>query len=199
MHTNSRLIFEKYAKEYFLDNFQVLEIGPDKFPSTYCQSVGNSSIQWDTIDLYKSDKLTYRSISEYEFPIESNQYDIVLSGQVIEHVRKPWVWIKELERVCKKGGLVITVNPVSWVYHEAPIDCWRIYPEGMKAIYEEANLEILLSKWETLENPKHKNKLAGRSLDSRAVTKNYVRIVKILSFFGFPIESSFDTITIGKK
>ncbi|MFP4333725.1 MAG: hypothetical protein ACLFQJ_10540, partial [Campylobacterales bacterium] len=97
------------------------------------------------------------------------------------------------------GGLVITVNPVSWVYHEAPIDCWRIYPEGMSALYEDANLEVLLSRWESLENPKHKNKLAGRSLDSRAVTKSYVRIVKVLSFFGFPIESSFDTITIGRK
>lgn len=64
--------------------------------------------------------------SEYEFPIPSDSYDIVLSGGVIEHVRKVWVWIREVARVCKIGGLVITVAPASWPYHVAPIDCWRL-------------------------------------------------------------------------
>ena len=40
------------------------------------------------------------------FPAPSGAYDIVFSGQVIEHVRKIWLWIKELTRICKVGGLV---------------------------------------------------------------------------------------------
>jgi hypothetical protein len=34
------------------------------------------------------------------------------------------------------AGMSSSVNPVSWVFHEAPVDCWRIYPEGMKALLE---------------------------------------------------------------
>ena len=94
--------------------------------------VGDDSLQWDTLDLvdghaYVPAELTYRSRSPYEFPIEDDAYDIVLSANVIEHVRCVWRWLPELARVCKAGGLVITISPVSWPYHEAPIDCWRIY------------------------------------------------------------------------
>jgi SAM-dependent methyltransferase len=107
--------------------------------------VGDGAITWETVDLYESPNLAYRAIDEYHFPIPDDTFDIILSGQVIEHVRKVWLWVKGVARVCKPGGLVITINPVSWGYHEAPVDCWRIYPEGMKALYEDAGLEMQMS------------------------------------------------------
>jgi SAM-dependent methyltransferase len=153
MHRNSVLLFEKYAKPLFKGSMRVLEVGPDAHPSTYKQLVGDPSIKWETIDIFSSSALTYVAKDEYTFPIPDQTYDIVLSGQVIEHVRKIWRWARELSRVCKKGGLVITVNPVSWVFHEVPVDCWRIYPDGMKALYDEAGLTMQLSKFETLDHP----------------------------------------------
>ena len=101
--------------------------------------------------LCASNKLTYTAKSEYEFPIADESFDIVVSGQVIEHVRKIWVWIKEVARVCRTGGYVITINPVNWEFHEAPIDCWRMYPEGMKALYDEAGLQMEIATFEALE------------------------------------------------
>ena len=86
----------------------------------------------------------------YSFPVPNDTFDIVIATNVLEHVRKVWVWIKELSRACKPGGHVITINPVSWPYHEIPIDCWRAYPEGMKALYEDGGLEVILSKCEAI-------------------------------------------------
>jgi SAM-dependent methyltransferase len=83
--------------------------------------------------------------------VDDESYDIVLSGNVVEHVKKIWKWGKELHRVVKKNGFVITVNPVSWPFHEAPVDCWRIYPEGAKALFEDAGFSILHSSFECLE------------------------------------------------
>jgi hypothetical protein len=40
-----------------------------------------------------------------------------------------------------------------WVYHEAPIDCWRMFPEAMRALYEEAGLIVELREWGSLETP----------------------------------------------
>lgn len=151
MHHNSKLIFEKYAKQHFKGGMRVLEIGPDRFPSSYLRIVWDDAITWETLDLYQSDKLTYISTTGYRFPIPTGTFDIVLSGQVIEHVKKVWLWMKEVARVCKQGGLAITINPVSWPFHEAPVDCWRIYPEGMKALHEDAGLETKLSVFEALE------------------------------------------------
>src|SRR5262245_34468699 len=141
MHSNCRLLFEKYAKPHFQPNSSVLEIGPDAFPSVFQTIVGDLSHKWDSLDIFDDPRLTFRASDPYSFPIPDGSYDVVLSANVIEHVGKPWVWITELARITKPGGLVITINPVSWIYHEAPIDCWRIYPDGMKNLYEHALLK----------------------------------------------------------
>jgi hypothetical protein len=119
----------------------------------------------------------------------------VISGQVIEHVRKSWRWIPELTRVAKKNGLVITIGPVSWPYHEAPIDCWRIYPEGMKALYEAAGSSVELSEWGSWETLNFRLYVPGRSLAGRKLRWTYELIGRI----GIPVERSYDCITIGRK
>jgi SAM-dependent methyltransferase len=155
MHANSRLLFQKYARDRFHSGMKVLEIGPNAHPSAYCSLVDDPSITWDTVDLESapnSAALTYRAENEYRFPLDDDRYDIVVSGQVIEHVRKVWVWMREVARVCKRGGTVITIHPVNWPYHEGPVDCWRIYPEGMRALYEEAELDVEVALFEQLDH-----------------------------------------------
>jgi len=197
MHENSRLLFKKYAAQYFKDDMKVLEIGPDGFPSTYNLMLGELALEWHTLDRYDSPKLTYSSSADYKFPISDETYDITLSGQMIEHVRKPWLWMPELARVTKKDGLVITINPVSWTYHEAPVDCWRVYPEGMRALYEEASIEVLVSRWESLEAPMFRSYIPGNSREWQSVRRRFA--FGLLGHLGFPIERSYDTITIGRK
>lgn len=176
---------------------KVLEIGPDGVPSTYQRAVDDSSIVWHTLDLRDDPSLTYRTFSEYEFPVESASYDIVLSGQVIEHVRQVWTWVQELARVCKEGGLVVTINPVSWPYHEAPLDCWRIFPEGMRALYECARLQVKFSCCESLEASGYRQYIPGRSAEWQ--TPGMRRAYRYLGKLGLPVECAYDTITIGAK
>ncbi len=197
MHKNSLLLFKKYAMPLFNDGMKILEIGPDGFPSTYCQSVSNSSIVWDTLDIYENEKLTFSNCSQYKFPIANNSYDIVLSGQVMEHVKKIWLWIEELERICMPNGLVIIISPVSWPYHEAPIDCWRIYPEGMRALLEDTSLEIIDCHFESLEATSYSHHLPGKSLEW--VNSKLRIFYKLFGPLGFPVERAYDLITIAKK
>jgi len=102
-----------------------------------------------------------------------------------------------LARVTKTNGLVITINPVSWNYHEAPVDCWRIYPEGMKSLYEDASLKVVLSLWESLETPHFRRHIPGVSRDIHSRKKRLA--YDILGRFGFPVERSYDAITVGRK
>lgn len=197
MHTNSKLLFQKYAIEHFRPGCRVLEIGPNKIPSDYQQLVGSQCAAWDTLDMTDNPGLTYRTQSEYSFPIADSAYDVVVSGQVLEHVRKIWTWMREVARVCKPGGVVITVSPVSWPYHEAPHDCWRVYPEGMRALYEEASLDVLMSNWESLEAPQFSRHIPGRSWEWQP--RGWRTANRLLGHFGLPVESAFDTITIGRK
>lgn len=157
MHANSRRIFECFAREHFHPGDRVLEIGPDGAPSTYRRLVAEPSLRWETLDLaadttvVPASELDHLATSEVAFPLANDAFDVVLSGQVIEHVRRPWRWLAECARVCKPGGRVITICPVSWPYHEAPIDCWRMYPEGLRALYEDAGLTVELATTAALD------------------------------------------------
>jgi hypothetical protein len=46
------------------------------------------------MDIVPNENLTYYADSQYSFPIPDNSFDVVLKGQVMEHVTKPWVWVK---------------------------------------------------------------------------------------------------------
>lgn len=200
VHGNTRKLFKKYAKQYFTSNMRVLEVGPGRPPSPIQKIVGDGSIRWETAGIDTSIPVTYVG-TEYCYPVASDVADIVIATNVMEHVRKPWVWIKELARICKPGGYVITINPVSWPYHEYPIDCWRAYPEGMKALYEDAALNVIISNCESLEDAHLRRHIPGRSLGNiydhggwgtRTLTKTF-------ELLRLPVERPYDTVTIGQK
>ena len=197
MHTNSKLLFRKHALPHFAAGMRVLEIGPDTSPSGYRGLVTVPVAAWDTADFPRDFATTFTLDDEYHFPIDSHSYDLVLSGQVIEHVRKVWVWIKEVARVAKPGGLVVTINPVSWPYHEAPIDCWRIYPEGMRALYDDANLDVVASVCESLEAADYNRVVPGRSAEWQEPRLR--RAAWVLDKLRLPVECAFDTVTVGRK
>jgi SAM-dependent methyltransferase len=196
MHLNSKLLFEKYAKPYFKNNMRVLEIGPTGYPSAYNKMVGNNTITWETLDISGGKNLSYVPENEYEFPVPDGTFDIVLSGQVIEHVKKVWVWVKELARACKTGGHVITIAPVSWPFHEHPVDCWRIYPEGMKVLYEEAGLKMRLCESGTLETRRKRFITPG---EGARIRRRELIALSIKNAIHWPTTCSFDTIAIGVK
>jgi SAM-dependent methyltransferase len=200
MHNNTRKLFKKYAKEYFRPNTRVLEVGPGVPPSPVQRMVRDASIRWETAGIDTTFPFTYVG-TEYSYPIESDVADVVVATNVMEHVRKPWVWIKELARICKPGGYVITINPVSWPFHEYPIDCWRAYPEGMKALYEDAGLSVVTSRCESLEDVHLRRHIPGRSLGNIYQhggwgTRAYTKVMELLRL---PVERPYDTVTIGQK
>jgi SAM-dependent methyltransferase len=209
MHLNSKLLFRKYALGCFQPGTRVLELAPDSQPSTYQREVPYAT-NWVTADLQSEMEATGQRRwggggvtlcmqSEYEIPSEDGAFDVVLSGQVIEHVRRPWVWMAELARVCSQGGRVITVNPVSWPYHEAPVDCWRLYPEAMRTISAEAGLVVELSVFESVE-PQPRRSFPGAS-DPTLVGTARGAILKdaLKRWAGWPSPVAYDTITIARK
>jgi SAM-dependent methyltransferase len=227
MHLNSELLFRKYALTYFKDNYKVLEIGPAGLPSDYQKIVNNDSITWHGLDIYtdfigeafKNENFIL-SKNAYSFPISENTYDIVLSGQVICNVAKVWRWMEELSRIVKPGGYIITIAPVSWPNNLSPIDCWRVYPDGLNALYEDFNLNTIISLFDSLElehfgYPKSWQKIPNFTLPNVSLTgyhnkltfttRTYIFVNRILSKIPFfrrfmiPIRITYDTIGIAQK
>jgi predicted SAM-dependent methyltransferase len=88
--------------------------------------------------------------SPYKFPLEDSSVDMVISGQVFEHVEFPWETIKEIHRVLRPDGIAIIIAPSSGQEHRYPFDCYRYYPDGMIALGKWAGFKSTLaqSNWD---------------------------------------------------
>ena len=75
--------------------------------------------------------------------IPDNTYDYVISLTVFEHVEFPWLTIKEMARVVKPNGIVYIVAPSTGMLHPNTLDCWRYFPDGMRALAKWSNLNVI--------------------------------------------------------
>ncbi len=68
-------------------------------------------------------------------------YDVVISGQVMEHVRRPWEWLKSLTSYFTNYICIISVH--TWPEHKYPIDTYRYFPDGMRDLFEYAGINVI--------------------------------------------------------
>jgi len=89
--------------------------------------------------------------------IKSRSVDVIVSGQAFEHIEFFWATMMEIARILKPDGLVCIIAPSGGFEHKYPIDCWRFYPDGFKALARYANLEVLeaFTQWD--EDPIYKD------------------------------------------
>ena len=80
--------------------------------------------------------------SEYEIPWADGSFDVVVSGQTLEHVRNPFRLFGEMGRVLRSRGYMCHVAPSSGPNHDA-VDCWRWMRDSFKAVADETGFETL--------------------------------------------------------
>jgi SAM-dependent methyltransferase len=200
VHRNNLRQFERHGRAHVLPGARVLEVGPDAAPSTLRRLVA-ADVTWETLDLAPRPgvALTHQARDPYRYPLDDDAYDVVLSANVVEHVPRVWTWMRELARVCRPGGVVITLGPVSWPYHESPVDCWRIYPAGMRALCEDAGLEVVVSEWGSVELEWLDRRMPGRLRAKRAWQRLSGVFLLWHALTGLPPEGAYDTITVARK
>lgn len=64
-------------------------------------------------------------------PFSDNEFDFVLSTQVLEHVKSPESLLHEIHRVLKVSGSALISAPFVWEIHNYPVDYWRFSQQGL--------------------------------------------------------------------
>lgn len=82
------------------------------------------------------------SDSYYWREIEADTFDVVISGQMLEHVEYPKYIFREISRVLKQGGKACVIAPTQGPKHAPP---WyeNLTALGMREMAEEAGLEVI--------------------------------------------------------
>ncbi len=75
-------------------------------------------------------------------PCESNFFDLVITQEVLEHVKSPHLAIQEIFRVLKPNGVAYIQLPFIIGYHPCPNDYWRFTHEGIVELVESEGFEV---------------------------------------------------------
>ena len=103
----------------------------------------------------------------YLVPLRSGSVDVVISGQVFEHIPFFWASALEIARLLKPGGVFLMSVPSRGRPHTA-VDCWRYYPDGLRAMAAFAGLEVRRARTDfppREEGPYHRYALIEDDLD----------------------------------
>lgn len=81
---------------------------------------------------------------DLERKLGQDSFDLVVSTEVLEHVRGWREAVSAMKRVCRPGGaLLLTTRSYGFGYHGHPYDFWRFEVEDMKVIFSDfEDLEI---------------------------------------------------------
>lgn len=79
-------------------------------------------------------------------PFGDEEFDTVLSTQVLEHTPKPWALFAEMGRVLRPGGTLIVTIPFSYRVHSEPFDFYRFTRYALQRLAEANGLSVAIIK-----------------------------------------------------
>jgi SAM-dependent methyltransferase len=171
MHIESFELMKYFVIKYLDRNkkLEILDIGSQDINGSYKSLFINTNWNYRGLDMVEGFNVDIVSESAYDFGIHE-KFDVIVSGNCLEHVKAPWLWIKEIEKVINKGGLICLITPFSIGEHRYPVDCWIILPDGYKYLLEEE------SNFTVLETKINNSEIRHRFFDGRPKLKWMLRV-----------------------
>ncbi|MBX3654357.1 MAG: class I SAM-dependent methyltransferase [Ramlibacter sp.] len=160
MHLSSLINMEKFRDRYMgslvTTPVKILDLGSTEMGACYRPIFDKLPWKYTGVDLAAGPNVDIVLQQPYNWrEVASGSVDVLISGQVLEHVEYFWITALEISRVLRPGGLACLIAPSAGPEHRYPVDCWRFYPDGMRAIAQFARLECLevYTNWENSGDP----------------------------------------------
>lgn len=137
MHQNSTIIMKTFSENVNKNlKLSILDVGSYNVNGTYKPFFENENWTYSGLDIVEGPNVDIIVDKYGEWKnIPDNSYDIVISGQCLEHTETPWLISKAIVRVLKPDGVIFIIVPYKQGIHRYPIDCWRILPDGMQYLF----------------------------------------------------------------
>ncbi len=115
----------------------VLDVGSYDENGTHRPLCERRGLSYTGLDVRPGPNVDIVAEQPYTYPFSGGAFDLVISGQAMEHIQDLRAWIDECVRVLKPGGRLCIVTVWKFFYHPYPLDCWRIMPDGMRWLFEQ--------------------------------------------------------------
>jgi len=140
-----------WFKNNFLDKrnyLNILDIGSlDTSGNNYNYRSIFSEPNWsyDGLDFRKGKNVNIVTADIYNIQeIADESYDVVICGQLFEHLGFFWLTMGEISRILKPGGFCCIIAPSGGPKHGIEdTDCYRFYEDGMRGLANYVNFDIL--------------------------------------------------------
>jgi SAM-dependent methyltransferase len=153
MHNSSLVRMEWFVREFLgaegpgpahPGRRRVLDVGSYDVNGSYRQFFPSSRYDYVGLDMAPGPNVDVVPASPYRWKeIGTDTFDVVISGQVLEHAEFFWLTVSEMVRVLKKGGIVCIIAPNGFDEHRYPVDCYRFFADGMVALARYTGLEVI--------------------------------------------------------
>ncbi len=135
---------ENYASKIEQNEVKVLDVGSFDVNGSYRHLFDGQQYQYTGLDMEKGPNVDVVLSHPYNWSaIETDSFDVVISGQAFEHMEYFWKAMEEMTRVLKKDGLLCLIVPNGFSEHRYPVDCYRFFTDGMIALARYTSLESL--------------------------------------------------------
>lgn len=147
MHSTSYDNMRRFVDEFLAARrgrpITVLDIGSQDVNGTYKPLLDDPKWRYSGADMAEGANVDIVLKDVYHWrEIPTGSYDVVISGQALEHIEFPWMTMLEVERVLRPGGVCCIIAPSSGFEHRYPLDCFRFYRDGMNALARYADLRV---------------------------------------------------------
>lgn len=150
MHVSSLSNMRAFADEYLSKDihYRILDLGSQEVDGdgngSYRKIFQGKNWTYEGADLVPGNNVDIVLEKPYKWKnIKSKTYDCVVCGQMLEHDEYFWITMLEIRRILKPNGLCCMIAPSGGAEHRYPVDCYRFYPDGLKAVANYASLEVL--------------------------------------------------------
>jgi len=146
MHEASMILMKDFMNRYVDKDLMILDVGSQrvKSQSMYYKTLLPDGCKYDGLDMSEGLNVDIVVKNPYSWSeVASEKYDVVISGQALEHAKFPWLVMQEIYRVLKPNGICCIIVPSMGFEHRFPYDCFRYLPDGLRALGEYAGLEVL--------------------------------------------------------
>ncbi len=145
MHEVSLVGIELFRDKFLKDSdtLKILDLGSMDINGCYRSIFNRPNWTYIGADVAVGKNVDVVIDKPYEWGFDNNEFDVVISGQTLEHIEFPWITITEIYRVLKSGGLSAILVPQDCPEHKYPLDCYRYYPDGLRALAKWGKLDTI--------------------------------------------------------